>query len=295
MKLPGKKTTEPADDRVDGGVDENGFANPVDPANPAPKKGQKGKKETPAVTVPGVNLLSEWVFEEMRVATLRRRVILGVIALLVLVAAGWGVQTFRLMSERSDLREAQSEQRAVQTEIDDLLPVSDYVTNVYARADLIAQTMYTQVEFSKVFDQLSQTTRGSVQIASAAITIPPPGTEPIGDPTGPSRGLAAVCPGPNPFATPEIIGCVQISGSAPDRETVGRFADALEDSEVFVESYFGSTTTGVGEPVTFTGSVGLSPNAFAGTYDDLVAQIDAASAAAASPEDTTSVENEETD
>ena len=99
------------------------------------------------------------------------------------------------------------------------------------------------------------------------VTIAPDGT--ITDVT---RGLAAAgCPGPDPFAVLEVIGCVTLSGTAADRGTVGRLVIALAAAKEFSEPFITTTTTDEGASVTFSGSVALTPKVFSGRYDDRAA------------------------
>jgi hypothetical protein len=78
-----------------------------------------------------------------------------------------------------------------------------------------------------------------------------------------------LCPGPDPFNTRVVVGCITLSGSAANRSAVSDLVIGLGDSELFVEPFISTTTTADGEGVTFTGSVGLSERVFSNRYTDL--------------------------
>ena len=77
----------------------------------------------------------------------------------------------------------------------------------------------------------------------------------------------APCPGPDPFGANTVIGCVQLSGTAESRADVSKFVQDLAASPLFVEPFVETTTKGTERVVTFTGSVGLTPQARHGDVD----------------------------
>ena len=83
---------------------------------------------------------------------------------------------------------------------------------------------------------------------------------------GTSTAGASVCPGPDPFQTETIIGCVTLSGTAVSRAEVGELVTRLGSMGLFVEPFISTTTTGDTASVTFSGSVGLSEKVYSNRY-----------------------------
>ncbi|WP_309649323.1 hypothetical protein [Nocardioides sp.] len=240
---------------------------------------------------PALNLLSPWVLEELRVRRLRQRFAIGAVALVLSLAGGWTFQRLELEQVRADLRGEEAVSSGLTDRIGGLAEVRSYVQGVQGRALTVQGTMLTEVEFSSVLDALAQATPDGARIESVQVVLPTgaaePGPDDAVDPEDPdepddpgdagdvgARGLAgAVCPGPDPFATAVIIGCLDLSGTATDRAQVSRLVVALDRSRLFVEPFVSTTTTSDGSGVAFTGSVALSPAAFSGRFDDLPAQL----------------------
>jgi Tfp pilus assembly protein PilN len=233
---------------------------------------ERAGTDAPVVVTSSVNLLSPWVHEEHRVRRWRRRFGIGLLALVVAIAGFWAFQRIVLAQVEADLRGEEATARSLQGRIAELAPVQAYVDGVDRRARAVQQQMATDVAFSVVLEALGDATPAGARIESLSVDLPtgvasvvaPDGT--IEDPT---RGLvAAGCPGPDPFAVLEVIGCVTLSGTAADRASVGRLVEELAASKEFSEPFITTTTTDQGASVTFAGSVALTPRVFSGRYDD---------------------------
>lgn len=252
---------------------------PADPAGPA-----------------SVDLLSPWVHDALRVRALRFRFAWAGLAMVVLVAAAWGGQQLRLAEARADLRGEEAVGTSLDRAIADLAPVERYVAAVRAQGGLVGAAMFTEIEFSQVLKTLAQVRPRGTDLDAVSLTLPAPGVPAADGTTAPAatgtlpatpslpaddavdpvvlgRGIAAACPGPDPFATLAIVGCVTLSGTAPDRRVVAELVRRLDREELFVEPFVSTTTTADDEPVTFSGSVGLSPLVFSGRYDALLLDL----------------------
>jgi len=252
-------------------------------------KRRTGKAEP----VASVNLLSPWVFEDLRVHRLRRRFVYGAIALVVAIGLFWTDQRLSLHQAEQELRGEEAVTTGLSEQIDGLTPVRTYVEGVQHRAQTVHDATYADVAFSQVMEALRSATPNGAEITTISVdlaggagatgttTTTPPATttDPNADPNAaggaevekdPGRGLSgATCPGPDPFGTRVVVGCVTLEGTAADRETVGKLVIALGDSDLFVEPFVSTTTTSDSANVTFSGSVGLSPKVFSGRYDSL--------------------------
>lgn len=227
----------------------------------------------------GVNLLSPWVLEGIRVHRLRKRFAYALLALLVLIAGAWAFQQLRLSSAEADLRGEAAVGDSLRLRIEGLAPVATYVGDVRSRGTTVRGVMATETSLSETLQALRRASPAGSTLDSVTVTLPVAGVPPEGTdgplvPVTPSaedlvatRGIVAACPGPDPFATRQVVACVQLSGTAPDRQSVSALVRRLAASSLFVEPFIDATTTAEGL-VSFTGTVGLSPEAFTGRYDD---------------------------
>lgn len=214
-----------------------------------------------------VNLLSPWVLEQLRVRAVRKRLAYGLAALVVLVGCAWTAEQLSLRAARADLAGEVAVGEGLQSRIADFAPVQTYVAEVEARSTMVRTTMQTELSYSTVLAALDQARPEGTTYDNVALTLPAP-TE-AGEAAGPSRGIAAPCPGPDPFDTRVVVACVRISGTAPSRAAVSELVRLLGDDRLFVEPFVDTTTTRADEPVTFAGSVGLSPRGFTRRFDAL--------------------------
>lgn len=251
------------------------------------RKVLRGKQTLAGSALPTVNLLSPWVFEAMAVRRLRQRFVAGGVALTLALAAGWGVQHLRVEQAEQVLTIEAAETERLSEETQALAPVRLYVGQVVQQQATVQETMATEIYFSDVLDGLQQASPPGVEVESATVTLAPPAppeapaTEtpaedpeadaPASSPQAPASAapMPSPCPGPDPFNTRVVVGCITVSGSAVHREAVGDFVIALGNSKLFVEPFISTTTTADGQDVTFTGSVGLAERAFSNRYANL--------------------------
>lgn len=230
---------------------------------------------------PSVNLLSPWALDELAARRLRRRFVAAAILLVLLVVAAWGVQQIRVAQAQRVLSVEQAETTRLTSATTALAPVRTFLASVEARKQLIADTMGREIYFSRVLDALAGAAPTGADVESVTITLAPPPAAPA--PAAPAEGgseddappapvapvVESPCPGPDPFNTREVVGCIQLTGSADTRASVGAFVIALGADDQFVEPFISTTTTADGQAVTFTGSVGLSNKVFSQRYGDI--------------------------
>lgn len=229
--------------------------------------------------LPAVNLLSPWSFEAISTRRLRQRFSVACLALALVMATAWGVQHVRVTQAEKELRVEQARAQLLTSETGALAPVRAFVASVEQQKATVQETMAREIYFSLVLGALQAATPSGANVESAIVTLTPeapplpaagteaePGTEtPAPAPVVESPSL---CPGPDPFDTLTVVGCVTLSGSAPDRRSVGDLVIGLGDSKLFVEPFISATTRADGTGVTFTGSVGLSEQVFSNRYAD---------------------------
>lgn len=220
-------------------------------------------------TMPSVNLLSETEFERMAARRLRHRYVALAAVLLAALGAATGVQHVRTSEaqKRVAVEQAQTGRLTAQTQL--LAPVRAFVNGVSVQERTVNGAMANEVFFSDVLGGIREATPPGAQLVTVAVTL----AAPVADPAGAAAGTSAnPCPGPDPFNTRVVVGCVQLSGTAGSRAEVGQLVVALGDSGLFVEPFIATTTTGDTDQVTFSGSVGLSEKVYSGRYSDDISQ-----------------------
>ena len=212
---------------------------------------------------------------------------MGCLALMLVVAASWGVQSLRVDQAQDELTAAQSETGQLAAETRTLAPVATFVASVAAQKTTVQQTMSREIYFSSVLDALQAATPSGATVESAGVTLNPvappvPAPAPDADadapPATPQAAVVepSLCPGPDPFNTLLVVGCVTLSGSAENRRAVGDLVIGLGDNKLFAEPFITATTSVDETGVTFTGSVGLSEKVFSNRYADLDTILDGA-------------------
>lgn len=214
-------------------------------------------------TMPAVNLLSQSEFDRMAARRLRHRFVAAGAVLLVLVGAATGVQHARTTEARKLVAVEQSETNRLVAQTQVLAPVRAFVNGVAVQQRTVEGAMADEVYVSEVLGGIRDATPPGAQLATLDITVTPEAT---GAPGTAAAGDATTCPGPDPFNTRVVVGCVQLSGIAGSRAEVGDMVIALGHSGLFVEPFISTTTTGDTDRVTFSGSVGLSEKVYSGRY-----------------------------
>lgn len=234
-----------------------------------------------AAQLPAVNLLSPWSFERLAVRRLRIRFAISCLALASVAAAAWSLQTMRVADAEALLAVENAETSRLTARTNALQPVKTYIAGVEQQKTTVSETMASEIYFSRVLESMSAAVPAGAVLDSLVVTLAPPAPTPVAAPAeraeqGSKKQPAAAvptapspCPGPDPFQTRPVVGCITLSGSAGSRSAVGAFVVALGADDSFVEPFISTTTTADSAKVTFTGSVGLSELVFSTRYAKL--------------------------
>jgi len=249
----------------------------------------------PRPGLPSVNLLSQSEFDRMAVRRLRRRFVAGGVALVVLVGAGWLVQHMRVNDAEKLVAVEQAQTSRLSSQTQTLTTIKTFVTGVDAQKATVSTTMAHEIYFSKVLAGIRAASPSGTSLQSITVTLAPDAAAgAVAGTTAPATGTpatpgASICPGPDPFQTETIIGCVTLSGTAVSRAQVGELVTKLGSMGLFVEPFISTTTTGdTSESVTFSGSVGLSEKVYSRRYAPApTTTTDPAAPSAAAPTDQT--------
>lgn len=219
------------------------------------------RRRTPAIvsTMPSVNLLSQSEFDRRAARRLRHRFLAGGVVVLLLVAGAWTVQHMRVGEAEKLVAVEQAETSRLVAETQVLAPVRAFVAGVDQQERTVATAMSEEIYFSEVLDGVRDATPAGAELATLSVTLVPQTA--TADPAA-----ANPCPGPDPFNTRVVVGCVQLTGTASSRAEVGEMVIALGDSGLFVEPFISTTTTDEENLLVFSGSVGLSEKVYSGRY-----------------------------
>jgi hypothetical protein len=236
--------------------------------------------------LPSVNVLSPWSFAALETRRLRQRLGLGCVVLALIVGSGWGVQYLRVEREQHALTAVQAETALLTVETEELAPVRNYVSSVQQKKLTVQEAMKQEIYFSQVLVGLEAATPGGASVESAVVALNPAAAAAEEAAAGEAEAevapevtvdAAVTCPGPDPFDTLVVVGCVTLSGTAADRRSVGDLVVGLSESDLFIEPFISTTATasedGKGQTVTFTGSVGLSDKVYSNRYADIDALL----------------------
>lgn len=220
------------------------------------------EKAHPKPGLPTVNLLSQSQFDRLAVRRLRQRFAAGAVALALVAGAGWFVQHTRVSDQEKLVAVEQAQTGRLSAETRTLTTIKTFVTGVAAQQATISTTMAHEIYFSKVLEGIRQASPSGTDLQSIAITLA------AGDPAAAAGTTpdASVCPGPDPFKTETLVGCVTLSGTAVSRTEVGDLVTTLGNMDLFVEPFISTTTTGDATSVSFSGSVGLSEKVYSNRY-----------------------------
>ena len=239
----------------------------------ADKKAEKAARKDQMVPVlPSVNILSPWVFERMAISRLRRIFALAACVLVLAIVAGWAVQGMRIDQAEKVLAVEEAETSRLTAETSTLTPVKTFVATVGQQQLTVQNNMAAEIYFSRVLEELQNATPYAARVETVSIALDPNagsvalGKEPA---VGETIPVESPCPGPDPFNTKLVIGCITLAGSAGSRADVGEFVINLGNEELFVEPFISTTTAGDGNGVTFNGSVGLSEKVYSRRYAEL--------------------------
>ncbi|MGQ0465218.1 MAG: hypothetical protein ACT4QG_07835 [Sporichthyaceae bacterium] len=273
----------------------------------------------PGPRLPQVNLLSPDTLQNLAVRQVKRRLVAAGLVGVVLVAGGWGVQSWRLSSAKSDLAAEQALTPPLQAQLTELEPVARFVSGLDSRKQAASKAMAAEVLFSEALVDMNKRLPKGVELSTMSVTITPaivptlvPPVSPLAkagiDANGkdttkaqqpaaaadgsatpaastPSTAASAVqCARPDPFKPALIIGCVTLSGTASSREAVGKFVESLKSAKIYADPFIATTTVNgaTGErSVAFNGSVGITGEIVSGRYADLSWLTDPAVLAAA--------------
>lgn len=210
-------------------------------------------------TLPQVDLLPQGVRDSIAIRKIRRLTILLIALVLVAGAALWTMQTTPIEQAQAQLADVTATGAKLKAQVKALSPIQAMVSKLEAQQGLVKTALAAQPRAADVMSRLAAAgkTAGTSAIDFQSVTItyypiPAPG------------GQINPCPDPDPFGNELAIGCATFNATAQTRAEVTALLNALEADPFFVGPYVSTSSVAQqaeGERVTFTGSVGITPDA----------------------------------
>ena len=206
-------------------------------AAPGSRAARRGMKPR----LPQVNLLPpNLAFESARRATQRGLIILG-LGLAALLGLIFFAQTASIDLAQQTLTSAQSQVTVAQDRAKQFKPVGDYFDELQSRLNVANSSTGSQLDFERVFADVtsampSGTTIASARVRTAQVSVP---TADVTSGTVPITACASSSGGQSQTATSGetpalVVGCIEITGFAPDRQSLADLQAQLLDSPMFV-------------------------------------------------------------
>lgn len=220
---------------------------------------RRAPKHHPHPGLPGVNLLSPSAFARLATRKLRRRFLIAGACLIVLVAVSGMLQRLQVVEAERLVAVEQAETARLEADNEALAPVRAFVNGVALQKQTVASNMAGEIYPSEVLGALQDATPVGLRLETLTLAVAAAQPATAG---GGATQVMTPCPGPDPFNTRTVIGCVTLSGTAGNRAEVGDLVINLGEVDLFVEPFISTTTTEDSTGVSFSGSVGLSRAAY---------------------------------
>jgi Tfp pilus assembly protein PilN len=207
------------------------------------------------------NLLPEEIIAARRLVHLKRRLGIGLAALVVLLALGFGYSWWQTNNAQDDLTAEQSRSLAMTGQIQQYAPLVEAQAKTSQLQGEIATAMTGDVQWSRLIATLNKSTSGTLAVTSidgvmdaASATVPTGG-----DSTNPLNNSGL-----------QVVGSLTITGKTPDYKSVAAFVETLSKVRGLAVVDPGSVSSDSGG-YTFTVTLSLTTDALGGRFTSKVA------------------------
>jgi Tfp pilus assembly protein PilN len=207
------------------------------------------------------DLMPDEVRAGRRGRAMKRRVLIGLVAVVLLLAAGYAFSWVQTHNAGSDLSSAQARAAALTRRQADFTPLVKAQADSAQIQQTLAKLMSGDLQWSKLLESIRGTAGRGVDITSVNGSVTTPGS------TGANTGPAAAAGGISVLnQTGEVqIGSLTITGTASDKNAVAAFVDRLSRVRGLAAAFPASVATTTGK-LTFSVNVILTSKALGGRY-----------------------------
>ncbi|HET9516407.1 MAG TPA: PilN domain-containing protein [Actinoplanes sp.] len=233
---------------------------PLDPATSP----QRAARVLPIVA----HLLPEEVVAKRRAKKVRGIVGISLGVVIALLGSWYGVVTLQAYDAEDDLKAVTLEQTALQRRQLEYKDLTDTRAEIATISTRLASLLAEDLRWSTVFTTLRSTGRSSaVQITSVTGGLSTSTT---------ATGGSATTPRLPSESAEKVVASLTVTGTAPDKNSIARYVDALEDVDIFANSYLTNATES-GKTVQFSLSVDVTAAALGGRFSPTTAPTPAGS------------------
>jgi Tfp pilus assembly protein PilN len=220
------------------------------PPTPTPSRQASGDVRFVPVRA---NLMPEEVLSARQVVVVRKQVLLGLVVVLVLLVAWFGLSWWQTRSAESDLASLQRQGLALQSQQSQFTPLVQAQAQITNTRTQLEQLMVGDLSWKTMLSTLRDKAPAGVGIQSITGTV-------SGGCTCASSGTQVL----NQTGSASV-GTLTITGSAPDKRTVAAYADALSHITGVTAPLISAVQAST-RPVTFTITAVITTDALGGRY-----------------------------
>jgi Tfp pilus assembly protein PilN len=205
------------------------------------------------------DLLPEELIASRRLADLKRKVVIGLAALVVLLIAGYGLSMWSTSRSKSDLASAQHQAITLQNQQKQYTPLVSAQAQATQISTALHQMMTGDLQWKDMLAKLRTAAKNGVTVDTISGTVT----------AGVAAGQAGTTAGLGVLnqTGKQQVGTLTLGGTAPDKNAVATFVDTLTKVKGLAAAFPASVTGGgTAGKYTYSVSVIITSDALGGRY-----------------------------
>ncbi|MEO6886203.1 MAG: hypothetical protein ABI232_07960 [Jatrophihabitantaceae bacterium] len=207
------------------------------------------------------NLLPDEVVASRRLGELKRRVVIGLVVLLILLIGWYALSMWGTSNAKDDLTSAQQQTTTLQAQQRTFGPLVSAQAQSVQISSALTKLMAGDVQWTEMLTTLRASAKGAITLTSITGSMTAGAAS-----TGASAGGLGVL---NQTGKQQV-GTLTLTGTAPDNNTVAAYVDTLAKVKGLAAP-FPASVTGTGGKLTFSVSVIITSDALGGRYAPVTA------------------------
>lgn len=239
-------------------------------ARPRPNRPRPAvESDPPPLLSLRANLLPDEIVAARRVDVVRRRVLLGLVALVALLVLGYAGSWWQTHTAENDLASAQNEASSLQRQVNAFGPLVTAQSHTSGIRGQLQQVMVGDLPWKSMLTTLRTNAPAGVSLTGVdgVVTI---GT--VASTGAAGAAGAAGAPGTQPLpAGLTQVGTLTLNGTARDERSVADYADSLTHAKSLALPFVSSVTQAQKGSVTFSMTVVITSDALGGRFKQAAA------------------------
>ena len=204
------------------------------------------------------SLLPTEITDKRRLGELKRRIAVGLVALIVLLVAWYAYGMFQTSQAKSNLSSAQQRNRSLISQELQFGPLVIAQTQSAQINSQLTQLMVGDVRWKDMLATLRANAVNGIKFTSVSASMTAGAASQAGVPAGGGYGVLNL-------SGKQQVGTLTIAGTAPDKNSVAAFIDRLSKIKGLA-SPFPASVSGDKGALTFTANVIITSDALGGRY-----------------------------